>query len=100
MASLEGRLAALEQKAGTPGKRLRLVQLRDGETETQAFERLGAGASVANTIFVTYVSPDPARVAKLEAGITPAEMTTAELLLARSAIEGPGPVEVSHGAES
>lgn len=100
MASLESRLAALEQRSSIGADRIRLVQLRGDETQEQALERVGAMDLPERVIFVDFVSPDPVRVAKLEAGITPAEMTTAELLLARSAIEGPGPEEVSHGAES
>lgn len=100
MASLESRLAALEQRSSIGADRIRLVQLRDDESQEQALERIGATDLPERVIFVRFANPDPVRVAKLEAGITPAEMTTAELLLARTAIQGQQVLEASHGAQS
>lgn len=85
MASLDSRLAALEQRSGQASDRIRLIHIGDDESPEQALKRVGA-TPAERVIFVTYVSPDPERAAKLAAGVLPQEMTTAELLIARDAI--------------
>lgn len=86
MASLDSRLAALEQRSGHASDRIRLIHIGDDESPEQALERVGA-TPAERVIFVTYVSRDPERAAKLAAGVLPQEMSTAELLIAREAID-------------
>ncbi|GAB2531851.1 hypothetical protein [Simplicispira piscis] len=83
---LEKRVQALEALTGA-NSRIRVVCLRDGETKEQAQVRVGsAGVSVLGTAFFHHTTADPERVAKLEAGIAPNEMTLEELVQLRKAI--------------
>ena len=83
---LEKRVQALEALTGA-NSRIRVVCLRDGETKEQAQVRVGpAGVSVLGTAFFQHTTADPERVAKLEAGIAPSEMTLEELVRLRKAI--------------
>ena len=67
MTRYDRRLEQLEQRTNPEGRSMRIVFVNRGETEDEAAARTGADA--ANTMFVTWVTPNQAREAKTAASV-------------------------------